>query len=152
GVQWSGDSQAILFLSKRGDDKDVRVWSIPAAGGTPTAVTPPGHAIKAFSATADGKRIAFTEEEPDDPARAARKKAGFNHEVYEEEWRKVRVHEMDRATGQIRSFDVPGSVFEISYCANGSKLCVTAAPTPSVDDSYMRKKVYAVDCASGAVT
>ena len=50
-------------------------------------MTPAGRAVKAFSTTADGKRLAFTEDEPDDPTRAARKKAGFNQEIYEEEWR-----------------------------------------------------------------
>ena len=151
GVQWSGDSQAILFLSKRGDDKEARVWRVPAAGGEPEAVTPAGRAVKAFSATADGKRLAFTEDEPDDPTRAARKKAGFNQEIYEEEWRRVLVRELEREGGKIKTYEVPGSAFEVAYNANGAKLCVTAAPTPSVDDSYMRKDVYVVDVATGSV-
>jgi dipeptidyl aminopeptidase/acylaminoacyl peptidase len=149
--QWAGDSSAVLFLSRRGDEKETRVWSVPVGGGDPTAVTPAGRAIKAYTTTADGKRLAFTEDAPEDATRAKRKKAGFVHEVFEEEWRFVRVRELDRASGQVRDFEVPGSVFEIEYNQSGEKLCVTAAPTPSVDDSYMRKKVYAVDCASGEV-
>ena len=42
-------------------------------------------------------------------------------------------------------------MFEVDYNANGTKLSVTATPTPSVDDSYMRKDVYVVDVATGAV-
>lgn len=150
--QWTGDSSAILFLTRRGEEKTTRVWSVPIAGGDPVGISPAGRAVKAYSATADGKRLAFTEDDTEDATRAKRKKAGFNHEVYEEEWRFVKVREMDRQSGQIRDFEVPGSAFEIGYNADGSKLCVTAAPTPSVDDSYMRKKVYAVDCASGKAT
>src|SRR6185503_17189485 len=85
------------------------------------------------------------------PARVARRKAGFNQEIYEEEWRRVFVRELEKDGGKIRTLEVPGSAFEPGYNENGTKLCVTAAPTPSVDDSYMRKDVYVVDVASGAV-
>jgi dipeptidyl aminopeptidase/acylaminoacyl peptidase len=151
GPKWSGDSKSILFLSKRGDDKEARVWSVAAAGGDPKPLTPTGIAVKAFAATPDGKRLAFTEDELEDPARTGRKKAGYVHEVYEEEWRAVKVRELELESGKIRTYDVPGSAFELGYNANGTKLCVTAAPTPSVDDSYMRKDVYVADVATGAV-
>lgn len=50
-----------------------------------------------------------------------------------------------------RSLDLEGSAHAVRFSPSGTELAVVLAPTPSVDDSYMFKRIKLVDAASGRV-
>ncbi|MDP6947046.1 MAG: LpqB family beta-propeller domain-containing protein, partial [Myxococcota bacterium] len=48
--------------------------------------------------------------------------------------------------------ELEGSVSTVTFSPSGESLAVSVAPTPSIDDHYMKRKVHILDATSGAVT
>ena len=85
------------------------------------------------------------------------KEKGFNQEIYEEDWQPTRVWvaeidpdsvELERQAAS-ENVDSEGSASEVQWSPSGQELAVVLAPTPSVDDSYMKKQVHVVEVESG---
>jgi dipeptidyl aminopeptidase/acylaminoacyl peptidase len=53
--------------------------------------------------------------------------------------------------GEPRRLELPGSASELRWSPRGDRLALALAPTPSIDDEYMQRRVKIVDPADGAV-
>lgn len=152
----------VLFLSKRGDDKESAIWALPIDGGEARKVVSHETSISGFALSPDGHHVAFRATEKKDPARTKLEKKGFDVEVFEENLRPVRLwlakldlhsdasstaHTEDEAS---HAFDLDGSVFGVEWSDTGEHLAVAVAPTPLVDDSYMHKRVRMIAVDGGA--
>ncbi|HEY6563317.1 MAG TPA: S9 family peptidase, partial [Pirellulaceae bacterium] len=77
---------------------------------------------------------------------------GFNQEIYEEDGQLTRVWiAAADGTDKPRALDLPGSASFAAWQPGGRELVVVLAPTPTVDDSYMHKRVHIVNVESGHV-
>ena len=157
-LDWTPDGHGISFLNKRKDDKTKSLYVIPADGGEARKVLSHETGISGYSWSPDGKQVAFTAKEPLAPKTKKLQKNGFNQQVFEEDWQpiKVWISELDLASSEpghkkARPLEVAGSASEIHWSPVGSLLAVAMAPTPSVDDSFMNRKVVIIDPESGEV-
>ena len=157
-VDWTPDGHGISFLTKRKDDKTKSLYVIPADGGEARKVLSHETGISGYSWSPDGKQVAFTAKQPLAAKTKKLQKNGFNQQVFEEDWQpiKVWIAELDLASPELgpkkaRLLDIAGSASEIHWSPVGSLLAVAMAPTPSVDDSFMNRKVIIIDPESGEV-
>jgi dipeptidyl aminopeptidase/acylaminoacyl peptidase len=151
-IQWSHDSRRILYLAKRGDDQNVCLYAIPVDGGESTRLLQHGTSIGGYSLHPDGKQLAFlAEEEPDKGLKDLRER-GFNQQIYEEDLTATHVW---LASGlpdaKPRKLDLPGSASYVEWSPSGTELLVVLAPTSTVDDQFMYKRIHIVDVASGRI-
>jgi dipeptidyl aminopeptidase/acylaminoacyl peptidase len=151
-VAWTRDGRAIAFLAKRGKDEHRSLYLIPAEGGEARRAVAHGADLAAYALGPAG-RVAFLAAEPEPKAKAELKKKGFNQVVYEEDYRPVKVWlgRLDDPDGKPKRLELPGSASELRWSPEGSRLAVALAPTPGVDDQFMRRKVHIVNADSGKV-
>jgi dipeptidyl aminopeptidase/acylaminoacyl peptidase len=80
------------------------------------------------------------------------RKRGFIQEVYEEDdpFTRVWIVELGKE-GTARMLPLEGHASVIDWSPDGGRLVVALAPTPLVDDSYMKRRLRIVDASSGTV-
>ncbi len=152
-IDWTPDGAAITYLAKRHDDEHRAVWSIPVDGGESRKIAGFETSISTYAMSPDGKRIAFVATAKPPEAEEKREKKGFKAKVVEEGLRPQQLWlaslEPDRAVGKDDATAVPldGSVSQIAWSPDGERLSVAVAPTPLIDDEYMKRKVRVIDLA-----
>lgn len=152
-VKWAPDSRSILFTAKRGDDKHTSLYAIPIDGGEARKVLGHETGIGEYTLSPDGKRVAFTATDKRDKDRKKLEEKGFNAEIYEEDWREVRVWigELDNEDAEPRALELPGTPSEIHWSPVGDQLALALAPTPLIDHHYMFRRVHVVDIETGEI-
>jgi dipeptidyl aminopeptidase/acylaminoacyl peptidase len=156
-VAWTPDGSGLSFLAKREGDKTRSLYVIPLSGGEARKVLTHKTDIADFSWSPDSKQIAFTalDEEPKDEKELAEK--GFNQEAYEEQLRPSRVWIAAPQPSDVwgeepakpKRIELPGHASGVEWSPAGDKLAVGVAPTPLIDDDYMKKKVHVISATDG---
>lgn len=145
-VSFSRDGAELFFVTKRKGDEAAALWSIRRDGGEARRRVSLPADVEGYtlSPSEDGV-VALLAKEKKAEAVEAREKKGFDREVFEEEWRPVKVW-VARLDGEAapRALDLPGSASDLRFAPTGDRLAVALAPTPSVDDGYMNRKVHVV--------
>jgi dipeptidyl aminopeptidase/acylaminoacyl peptidase len=154
-VEWTPDGRAISFLAKRGEDEFKSLYLISVDGGEARKIVQHGSDISSYSWSPDGARVAFLAIEKKDPDRIALQEKGFSAEVYEEDLHPVRVWittlSAEGLAADATLLDLEGSASELHWAPVGDRLAVALAPTPLIDDHYMRRKVHVVNVDDGSV-
>ncbi len=158
GLGWAPDGAAITYLARRPGDDRRSLYVIPLAGGESTKLLEHETSLRSYSLSPDGQRVAFLATEPANPRLSELAKLGVKTEVYEEElpFSRVWIAPVDltgeaTATGLARLLPIDGNASDVEWAPSGERLAVVVAPTPLVDDSYMRKRIRIVDAQSGTV-
>jgi len=153
GVRWTPDGKGISFLSKRAGDKNRSLYVIPLDGGEARRVFKHDGDISSYDWSLKDGRIAYIAEDKLDKKVKKKRDLGFTQEIYEEDDRNssVWIAAMD---GDVkpRRLELTGSVSAVAWSPAGGELAVAIAPTPLIDDEYMRRKVHIVDPETGSVT
>jgi dipeptidyl aminopeptidase/acylaminoacyl peptidase len=164
GVRFSPDGKLITYLAKRDGDDHAALWAIPVAGGESRRLLAFDGAITDYRLSPDGGTLAFVAAEPAGEEREKAEDAGYSQEVFEEDWRPTRAWLVpmppfappvvdpstpDSEPEEPRPLPIEGSVSHLRWSPDGSLLAVDVAPTPLVDDGYMRRRVHVVEAASG---
>jgi dipeptidyl aminopeptidase/acylaminoacyl peptidase len=155
-VDWRPDGKEISFLAKRGKDEFTSLYAIAADGGEARRVVTHKADITAYAWSPDGSQVAFLAVEPAAKEKKELKDKGFSQQIYEEDWQFVRVWiapAQPSATGatssEPRKLDLTGSASELRWSPAGDRLAVALAPSPSVDDGMMNRKVHILDASNG---
>jgi dipeptidyl aminopeptidase/acylaminoacyl peptidase len=152
-VKWKPDGKALSFLAKRGKDKTRSLYVIAVDGGEAGNVLSLDTDISEYTWSPDGMRVAVVAAEKEPKEVKDRKDKGFKQEIYEEDFDPVKVWIATPGDGESkpRALDLPGFPSDIQWSPQGVKLAVAIAPTPLVDDSYMRRKLMVFNAESGAI-
>jgi len=152
-LDWTPDGSAISYLSKRGDAEHVGLHRIPIGGGESQAVLEPETNIQEYAWHPDGDRVAYLATEPTPEDLQQLRDKGFNQRIYEEDWEFVRlwIAETGDEADEPRMLDIEGNASELSWSPDGSKVAVALAPTPGVDDFYMKRRVHVIDPTNGEI-
>lgn len=162
-LAWTADSQRVLFLAKRGDDKFTGLHAIPLRGGEAQRVLELKSDLTDYSPAPDGRRVAVLAADPEDEAKKKLKDKGFKQEVFEEGWRFTRVWVgtlggswvvgTAKANGADQAkpvrLNLEGSVRQARWHPQEEWLAIAITPTPSVDDGMMRQQIRVVNVADG---
>ena len=153
---WSPDGTAIFYTAKRAGDQEKSLYRIPIDGGESRREITIGTSIGDFDIAPDGQTVAFLAKPEQDASIKALDAKGFDQEIYEEDWTATRVwittiSNDNESSAEPRMLDLEGSAISLKWSPSGRELMVVLSPTPSVDDSYMRKRVYVVDTGSGKI-
>lgn len=152
-VQWSRDGRALYFLAKRGKDKEKSLYRIPVGGGEAVRVLKHETAIGSYALSPDETRVAFLAEPKTPKEKKDLEEKGFTAEVVEEDLTPTLVWTADLRAGAAKpkALAIDGSASELSWSPVGDRLAVALAPTPLVDDEYMKRRVHVLDASSGDV-
>lgn len=165
GLAWSRDGRAITYLARREGDAARALYAIPLGGGESVKLLEHETGVGSYTFSPDGREIAFLAADPADQRRAELAEEGIRPEVYEEEMRFTRVWvariDLDaaisgeatatEAAATARKLPIEGHVSVVEWAPQSDRLVAVVAPTPLVDDSYMRRRIRVVDAGDGTV-
>jgi len=154
-VRFVPGGKHLAFLAKRGDDEKTSLYLIPLDGGEARRVLSHETGVAAYAFNHDGTRIAFLAKEKLDSRRKKLEEAGIKTEVYEEELPFTRVYvaafDVQKGAGEPTMLDLLGNASDLRYSPVDDRLALTLAPTPRIDDHYMRRRVRVIDARSGEI-
>lgn len=151
-IEWTPDGQGISFLAKRGDDEHTGLYVIPIDGGEAKNVLSHETNVGSYTWSPDGSRVAFIATDKEDKDKKKLKDKGFVQEIYEEEFRERRVYiATPGSDDDPKPMDLPGYPSELHWAPVGSHLAMALAPTPLIDDHYMKRKVHIFDADNGSI-
>jgi dipeptidyl aminopeptidase/acylaminoacyl peptidase len=146
GVRWTADGKSLAFLQKRGDDKFTSLYVIPLDGGEARLAESLEESISTYDLHPDGRRVVVVATEPEDPERKKLREKGFAQEIYEEDVRAAKPWVgslFDEA--KPTKLAVEGHVSSVHWSPVDDRIAMAVAPSPLVDDDYVRKRVRIVD-------
>lgn len=145
-LSFTPDGKSLAFVAKRGDDKVPALYLLPIDGGEARRAVSLKTAIRGYDFASDNRRVALLAEVPETDAKKKAKEKGFTQEIYEEDFRPVALWTAELfVDSSVKALDVPGSLHQVQWSPNGDRLAVRVAPTPLVDDEYMRQRVEVLD-------
>ena len=154
--EWLPDGSGIAYLAKRDGDKHTALYTIALAGGESRKRVALETSIAGFSLAPDSKRVALVAPPPDDADRKKLVEKGFKQVVYEEDQPRNTVWIADLSEegpsaedAEPRQLEIEGHVHRVRWSPVDERLAISTAPTPLVDDQYMRQRVRVVDVEDG---
>jgi dipeptidyl aminopeptidase/acylaminoacyl peptidase len=150
-VEWTADGRGIAFTAKRGKDEATCLYVIALDGGEARKAAELSGDIGGYDLAPDGERVALVGTEKKSKEKKALEEKGFKQEIYEEDWTpaKVWVARLYELDSEKKLEALEGSVHAVKWSPVADKLAISVAPTPLVDDSYVRTRVHVVDAADG---
>ncbi|MGM0458138.1 MAG: S9 family peptidase [Bacteroidota bacterium] len=152
-IQFRPEHNSITFLTSREGDDVRALYELPLDGGEAVKIFEFDRNISDYDWHRDGNHIVFSSFEK---AEESESELPYTAEVYEENRPQRPAYitnvEHDHMDHEPHKIQVDGTVYMMKWSPDGSQLAVSAAPSPSVDDSFMAQSVYVVDYQSREVT
>ena len=146
GVQFRPGYSSLTFLTQRDGDNTRSLYELPLYGGETVKIFEFDRDISAYDWHNDGNHIVFSSTLS---AATSDSPLPYQADVYEENRPQrpayitnVSHDHMDHEPHEIQ---VDGTVHMMQWSPDGSKIALSATPTPNVDDFYMAQSVYVVD-------
>lgn len=130
---------SITFLSKTKDDNYTSLYEISVNGGEALKIFEFDRSIVFYQWASDGQSIAFTSKED---IKGNESDLPYQPEIYEEYTPKSLGYIVDISNKDIKQIPLEGSIYNIQWSPDASKMCIAAAPTALVDDFYMRQQMH----------
>jgi dipeptidyl aminopeptidase/acylaminoacyl peptidase len=141
-ISWTPDGKYIAFLERRTGDRATSLYLLPIDGGEARRIAGVETAISGYTFCPHMKHVAYLAQDAAPELRRKLAERGFNQEIFEENVPNVRLHIMELdGSGKTRKLDLPGSASGITWSPVEGKIALALAPTSSVDDDLMNKKV-----------
>jgi len=144
GVAFRPGHKSITFLAKKNGDATRSIYEISLEGGEAQKLYAFDRNISSYEWGNDGDHIVFRSIEPstksDNPL-------PYEPEVYEEGLKNTWAYIQNVSQeGRIpQRIEIDGSVSQIHWSPDLSKLVVALAPTSLVDDFYMAQEIFVID-------
>ncbi|MFK7742385.1 MAG: prolyl oligopeptidase family serine peptidase [Planctomycetota bacterium] len=147
GLKLRPGHREVSFTARVNGASQVIVQSVAADAGKPSvfATTP---SVRSYRWRPDGEAVAFTVLDPMPKARADAQERGFRPVIVDEDWRHISLWMCERG-GEPRRLTEGCTVYDFQWAPDGGTLACAVADANTVDASYMRKRLYALDVATG---
>lgn len=134
----------ITFLGKNEDDKANALYQINLEGGEAQKLLSYARSISGYEWAKDGKHIAFM---VTDPKPEIDNELPYKPEIYEENLpqRRGYVTNVAKKNHKPHELQMKGSIYNIKWAPDMKSLAVAVAPSPRIDDYYMKQKVMITD-------
>jgi dipeptidyl aminopeptidase/acylaminoacyl peptidase len=157
GVAWLPDGSALSYLAKRDGDDHRALYVIARDGGESRRLLSLDAGIDGYAWSPDGSQVALLAEEAPDKAKKKLADQGFNQKVIEEGLENTHLWIATPAAigaeqAEPRRIALDGTASALQWSPAGDRLAVALAPTPLIDDEYMKRQIHLIDVESGAVT
>jgi len=153
-IAWMPDSKTITFRAKLNEDKVTQVYQLSLDSDEPIALTNTLTSVIQYQVSSDGDKLAYvaTSLESDEKTKLVEK--GFDAEIYEEEYRDRNLYLFYLKSQMMAPKEITSdvSVFDFKWSPGGKQIAAFIAEKNLVDYSYMFKKVYLIDLATGERT
>lgn len=136
--------KSITFLSRRSTDQPIALFEIALAGGEARKIVEFPTPIVDYDWASDGNHLAFMAL---DTQRQETSTLPYEPEIYEENLiqRRGFITNVAQEEHRLQRVQLEGSIYQMHWSPDGSKLAIAIAPTPLIDDYYMRQQVVIVD-------
>ena len=152
-VRWSKDSNSIYYIAMRHGDTFAGIYRIPVNGGESQKVVSIKNNIMSYTLNQSGDKLVFISREaaPEHTEKLVQK--GFQAKVYEEDIQDVHAwsYDLNDEEAEPKKLDIDGSVISAKFSPANDQLLVQTAPTPLIDDVYMKKSLQVVDLEGNTV-
>lgn len=148
GVAFRPYHNSITFLANRAGDKVSALYEIQMAGGEATKIFEHETSISTYVWSPDGKTILFLAKEKGDKLSPL----PYKPIIYEENLKLTRAYIASPSLGTAKMVDIAGQCYSIHWSPDGTKISISTAPTPLVDDSYMKQRIHILDANTLQIT
>jgi dipeptidyl aminopeptidase/acylaminoacyl peptidase len=139
-----GHNTVTFLAAEQGVPRSV--YEVPVAGGPARRVWGFERPLLAYAWAPDGARLAFVANDPVQPPATP---LPYRPVFYEENVPQRAGHVVDVARGEAsRRMGPVGSYYIMEWSPQGDRIAVSVAPTPAVDDMYMRQSVKVLDAGT----
>jgi dipeptidyl aminopeptidase/acylaminoacyl peptidase len=148
--RWSPDGRRIAFLGRRPDTAPTQIHLLDMSGGESRPLTTAPAAVSSFKWSPDGRAIAFTYTDPATEQERRDITQGRDWTVMDRNYKHTRLYRIDVASGRseiVTKADM--TVYDYDWSPDGQQLVIGAAPTPTIDDSFMGVRLFIVPAAGG---
>jgi dipeptidyl aminopeptidase/acylaminoacyl peptidase len=144
GVQFRPANNSVSFISQLEGDETRSLYEVPLDGGEAVKLFSFDRNITGYSWQHDGNHIVFS---AFDSADRTKSPLPYTADVYEENQpnRRAYITNVMHGDHTPHLVEIEGTVYLMEWSPDGSKLAISAAPTPGVDDSFMAQKVFIID-------
>ncbi len=145
-VQYRPRHASITFLTKGEKDDGACIYEVPLGGGEAVRLFTFRTSIQDYNWHPGGDRLVFVAAEPKEkPA----PDLPYQPEIYEEDltFSGAWVADLSGGEPQRVAFANPAHVYHALWNGDGSKLAVSAAPSPLIDDSYTSQLIHVFDAS-----
>ncbi|MBS3806729.1 MAG: S9 family peptidase [Bacteroidales bacterium] len=149
-VRFRPGHESITFLSQPEGESVNALYEMPVHGGGPMKLFQFETSIRDYEWSSGGKQLAFTATEP------VKEQSGpmpSEPEIYEEGLKNRKGYLVDLTVSDpmARELEVEGTIYTLRWSPDGDRLAAAVAPTPLVDDYYMRQDVKVISARTGEV-
>lgn len=148
-VKFRPNKGTITFLTRNAGGKTNAIYEMDINGGEARKLYAYTANIANYAWSNDGNKIAFISSEPN---AAPKTSLTYKPRFYEENLSQSNAYIVDVVkNSDPQKINVTGSVYNVVWSPNGSKLAITVAPTSLVDDSYMAQAIKIVNAKNGNI-
>jgi len=142
-VAFRPESETVTFIARPEGEEVNAICEMPLHGGAPMKLYQFETSVSDYEWASDGDRLAFTATAPEDEKQS---KLPFQPDIYEEGLRNRKGYLIDLSEGSpsAKPLKAEGSVYTLRWSPDNERLAIGIAPTPLVDDYYMKQDVKVV--------
>ncbi len=148
--RWSPDGSTLAWIAQKDPSSTPQVHLRPEGGGPVAALTASPGPVVAFEWSPDGRRIAYTAEDPATSEEIQALKEGRDGYVYDENYRQIRLYTVDREakeTALVSRAEL--TVREFAWSPDGAAFALSASATPLDDEHSLRTRPFVVSASGG---
>ncbi|MFP3860742.1 MAG: S9 family peptidase [Bacteroidales bacterium] len=143
-IQFRPGHKTITFTTQKEGEKTNGIYEMPINGGSPVKIFSYHTSIINYEWSSDGEELVFTAKEPKEEEKT---ELPFQPEIYEEGLtdRKAYIVNPEKDKSSPKPLKVDGTVYTVRWSPDDRKIALAVAPTPLVDDYYMKQEVKIVN-------
>lgn len=143
-VQFRPEHNTLTFLAKNNGDETTSLYEIATNGGEAQKIYSFKTSILNYDWASDGNHIAFMAKEPVEKKEPI---LPYQPEIYEENLvqRRGYITNVAKTGHGFHRVQVAGSIYQMRWNPDRQRLAIAIAPTPLIDDYYMKQQVLIID-------
>ncbi|MCO6475717.1 MAG: S9 family peptidase [Phaeodactylibacter sp.] len=143
-VEFRPGHNSVTFLARMDGDEVASLYEVSLSGGEAQKVFAFETSISQYQWSADGRKLAFIAGEPKEKTEEE-VKLPYEPILYEQNLTYSRAYIMHWDKKEPMAVDVAGDFHDIQWNPDGLRLAIAVAPTPLIDDYYMKQRIFIIE-------